>query len=130
MGRSVAADISGNVYVTGTFNSPAITFGSNTLTNAGAVNVFIAKYSGTGTGVEEMIGNDEINISPNPATGKFTINLKFKVQNAKLLIVDVFGKEVYTTQINSESTEVDLSGVAKGLYFVNVGNEVKKLVIE
>jgi hypothetical protein len=131
-GISVSADTSGNAYITGYFQSAIITFGSTTLTNASSnfADIFIAKYSGTGTELEEMFGNNDLKISPNPANGKFTINLKFKVQSAKLLIVDVYGKEVYTTQINTEITEVDLSGIAKGLYFVNVGDVVKKIVIE
>jgi hypothetical protein len=45
--HSVSADASGNVFVTGEFSSPTITFGSTVLTNSitgGGDNVFIAKY--------------------------------------------------------------------------------------
>lgn len=49
---SVTADISGNVYVTGSFVSSSITFGSTTLinTSSGAYNsdMFIAKYDASG----------------------------------------------------------------------------------
>ena len=45
---SVSADAGGNVFVTGYFNNPTITFGSVTLTNAGFSDVFIAKYDATG----------------------------------------------------------------------------------
>ena len=45
---SVAADASGNTYVAGWFDSPSITVGSTTLTNAGAYDVFLAKYSASG----------------------------------------------------------------------------------
>lgn len=52
-GCSIATDSSGNVYVTGLFVSPTITFGSYTLTNvgtnAGSGDIYIAKYDGTGT---------------------------------------------------------------------------------
>jgi len=47
-GRSTCTDGSGNVYVTGNFNSPNITFGSTTLTNAGGDDLFIVKYDGMG----------------------------------------------------------------------------------
>ncbi len=47
-GYSVSADASGNVFVTGVFWSPTITFDSYTLTNAGNSNVFIAKYDPNG----------------------------------------------------------------------------------
>jgi hypothetical protein len=47
-GYSVAVDASGNVYVTGTFGSPIISFGSHPLSNSGAVDMFIVKYDGIG----------------------------------------------------------------------------------
>jgi hypothetical protein len=47
-GQSIAADGSGNVYVTGYFISPTITFGTTTLNNVGGSDIFIAKYDGSG----------------------------------------------------------------------------------
>jgi len=44
----VAADASGNVYMTGTFSSPTIDFGTGTMTNAGIVNFYIVKYDVNG----------------------------------------------------------------------------------
>jgi hypothetical protein len=43
-GSSVAADGSGNVFITGYFGSSSITFGSITLTKPGDYNMFIVKY--------------------------------------------------------------------------------------
>ncbi len=45
---SITADVSGNIIVTGDFQSPSITFGTTTLTNAGSGNIFIVKYDGSG----------------------------------------------------------------------------------
>jgi hypothetical protein len=49
--NSVFTDAGGNVYVTGSFYSDSITFGSITLTNAGAgyADIFITKYDSNGT---------------------------------------------------------------------------------
>ena len=47
-GRSVSVDASGNLIVTGSFNSPTITFGATTLTNAGSSDIFIVKYDSNG----------------------------------------------------------------------------------
>ena len=47
---SVTTDISGNVYVTGFFASPTITFGTFTLTNFGfTTDIFIVKYDSNGS---------------------------------------------------------------------------------
>ena len=45
-GYSIATDASGNVFMTGFFNSPTITFGTTTLTNSynGYSDIFIVKY--------------------------------------------------------------------------------------
>lgn len=47
-GYSVATDASNNVYVTGYFLSPSITFGSTTLINQGNYDMFIVKYDASG----------------------------------------------------------------------------------
>lgn len=43
-GTGINTDASGNVYVTGGFQSSSITFGSNTLTNGGICNMYVVKY--------------------------------------------------------------------------------------
>jgi len=47
-GNSVASDDSGNVYVTGIFQSATITFGTTTLTNGGSGGLFLVKYDASG----------------------------------------------------------------------------------
>jgi ribosomal protein S11 len=47
-GYSISTDASGNVVVTGKFASPTIKFGSTTLINAGANDIFIVKYDPSG----------------------------------------------------------------------------------
>jgi hypothetical protein len=46
-GRNAATDTSGNVYVTGAFNTQ-IVFGTTTLTGAGNKDIFLVKYNNTG----------------------------------------------------------------------------------
>ncbi len=49
MGQSVAIDTSGDVFVSGIFYPPSVTFGTTTLTNAGSGDAFLVKYSSTGS---------------------------------------------------------------------------------
>jgi hypothetical protein len=47
-GQSIATDVNGNVYVTGYFYSPSLTFGTTTLTNMGLYDIFVVKYDANG----------------------------------------------------------------------------------
>lgn len=49
MGKSVATDVAGNIFVCGYYDNSSVTFGSTTLTNKGLDNLFIAKYDSGGT---------------------------------------------------------------------------------
>jgi hypothetical protein len=51
LGKSITTDASGNIYITGWFSSPSITFGTTTLTNASGSfsdEIFITKYDSSG----------------------------------------------------------------------------------
>ena len=47
-GNAVVSDLYGNVYVTGLFGRPTISFGSLTISNAGINDAFLAKYDASG----------------------------------------------------------------------------------
>ncbi len=47
-GTSITTDAESNIYITGAFSGPTISFGNTTLTNNGVSNVFIAKYDSSG----------------------------------------------------------------------------------
>ncbi|MEO8148652.1 MAG: T9SS type A sorting domain-containing protein [Bacteroidia bacterium] len=48
MGRGIITDASGNIYATGNFDPPSITFGSITLAATGARDAFVVKYDASG----------------------------------------------------------------------------------
>jgi len=48
MANSLVTDKENNVYVTGSFSSPTINFGSLTMSNAGIANMFLIKYDADG----------------------------------------------------------------------------------
>jgi hypothetical protein len=76
-----------------------------------------------------------VSISPNPARSSFTISLndELSIQNAGLKVYDTTGREIYTQQINNQSTIIN-NQFSAGVYFVKVqsGEKVwtEKLVVE
>ena len=65
-------------------------------------------------------------IYPNPSNGEFTIVVE---ENATAVILNAVGKEVTTLALVKGNNNVALS-LATGVYFVNINNQVTKLVIE
>ncbi|MBI3501256.1 MAG: T9SS type A sorting domain-containing protein, partial [Bacteroidetes bacterium] len=125
VGRSIATDANGNVLVTGYFLSPTLTFGTTTLTNAGGWDMFIVKLGST-TGIEENNFTSEINVSPNPTSGQFQIqvgNGQSAMGNEyKIEIYNVFGEKVTQSVIPSAARNltIDDSSLEQGIYFLEL----------
>jgi hypothetical protein len=81
-GDGISTDGIGNVFVTGHFESPTITFGTTTLMNAGDFDVFIAKYdpSGNVSWAESVGGHglDYLNCSTSDASGNIVVTGGFR----------------------------------------------------
>jgi hypothetical protein len=126
-GISISFDASDNVYVTGYFHSPTITFGTITLTNASnsgnSPDFYIAKYSSLSTGLNEPLSNNQLHISPNPTNSSITLTMP-SLKNSKVSITTLTGTEVgnYNTQ-NTSTQTIDISYLANGVYFVNLKSE-------
>ena len=61
-----------------------------------------------------------LNIYPNPAANRVTINLANNKEIAKVIITNILGEVVKTTMINGESTQLSIEGLINGVYFVSV----------
>lgn len=79
------------------------------------------------------IENETFSLYPNPSQGMFTIELPNLTSGMSVQVMDVYGKLVYSSPINSSEMKIDLNESA-GLYFVTVfGNGSKtttKLILE
>jgi hypothetical protein len=72
------------------------------------------------TGIKEDALN-YFSVYPNPGTGVFTLYDKQNKLNGRTLkVLNVLGEEISVLEISNESTIIDLSGFAAGIYFVNV----------
>ena len=72
-------------------------------------------------------------VYPNPGNGKFTVNAS-NAKQSKLIITNILGESIYSSQINSDKTEIDLSNQPKGVYFIKVSSgkvgSTQKLLIQ
>jgi hypothetical protein len=124
--RGVSTDVSGNVFLTGSFSSPTISFGTAMLTNTNnASDIFIAKLDGT-TGIND-IKHSNIKIYPNPTNNIINIEGLNKNENNTIQIFDVQGKLVITKNI-TEKGIIDLSELNKGVYVIKVGEVAQRIV--
>jgi hypothetical protein len=84
-------------------------------------------------GIGEKISSTDFFISPNPSQG--IVKLSFGVKGDKTIsIMTVTGNKIFEKTTDQISSQLDLSGMPKGIYFVQVTNRssrmsVKKLIL-
>jgi aryl-phospho-beta-D-glucosidase BglC (GH1 family) len=76
----------------------------------------------TGTG---LIGDqtNRVNlfeIYPNPAHDLLILRMDIMIPGARVNIYDISGREMYSVSLNSNELSVDLSGYARGIYFIRL----------
>ena len=75
-----------------------------------------------------------LRVYPNPSKGNFNIDLGSTVENAQIAVMDINGRIVYENVITTSTTQVDLSNVEKGVYFlqitVNGERTNRKLIVQ
>ncbi|MBL4706013.1 MAG: T9SS type A sorting domain-containing protein [Flavobacteriales bacterium] len=87
----------------------------------------------TGVGIIEL-NSKTISIYPNPTRGIFTIDLLGAIENTSLTVYDMLGKVVVGKELIETTSQIDLSGNEKGIYFINIqtdnGTIVRKIIIQ
>ncbi len=77
---------------------------------------------------EENFSDNTISIYPNPVN---LGTLSFKTSNAnvkKIQIFNILGKEVYASTITNANHDVDVSGIASGVYLVKIAEGKKSIM--
>ena len=123
----IAIDRNKNLYISGMYWNSPIIFGSDTLNNDGYYDAFIAKLGfDTITGIKE-INNKAGNIAvyPNPTTGNITIE---SLQKSTIEIIDIQGQTILQQTAQQGKTDIDISGLAKGVYILRLCSNDKTAV--
>ena len=79
----------------------------------------------SGTGINEIANG--FKIYPNPSSGMFTVEMN-NVSNGEysVEVYDVIGKMIYKSQITESITDINLTHMNAGLYYVSVNNGNEK----
>ena len=87
-------------------------------------------YSTSPISINEINNYSSINICPNPATSNLTIdvNENLRFTNYLLRIYDVIGNLIFEKNLNNNKTNVDVSALPSGLYFIKVETEKGELI--
>ena len=75
----------------------------------------------------EESGRNEISIIPNPANDKITILLPVSKNNYHISIYNEKGDIVIKTKLQSQETQIDISFLSKGVYFVKLHDKTSNL---
>jgi photosystem II stability/assembly factor-like uncharacterized protein len=102
---------------------------------AGDSGIILKTTNGGGVGIDEVsLSSEPLKIYPTPSSTRVTIETSSTLSGSQLSIMDLNGQEIMTCQISQPKTQIDVSKLPSGVYFVKIqtGNytEVKKLVVE
>jgi Secretion system C-terminal sorting domain len=83
-------------------------------------------YVSTATGIHttDQLNND-ITVSPNPFHSQTTITIDTYQKNTTYKVLNILGETILQSVINSPTFNLELTGTARGLYFVQILNEGK-----
>ena len=119
-GNSVAADATGNIFMTGTFASPVITFGSDTLNNSGGGDLFLARLDENVTDIGEFVISESLSLFPNPATNQITITSMHGAGDGTLTVFNPEGGQFLQQHLTGNVSPLDISSLPPGLYVVKL----------
>jgi CubicO group peptidase (beta-lactamase class C family) len=86
---------------------------------------YINKLNCTITSVNEQ-ENTSYSLYPNPVTDVLSID-NATLTISKVTVYDMYGKIIVSSSVNEAGLRLDLSGIAKGIYFIEIENNARRL---
>ena len=82
-------------------------------------------------GVDD-IEDSKVSIFPNPNNGVFTLKLRNAITSVQVIITNIAGKVIYSSLLENNEKQIDLSSQPSGIYLVNISggtfNEQVKII--
>ena len=109
-GHSVSLNSDGSIVAIGTFSA------------RGPVKIFTTNT----TSVYSFQNNQPIQIHPNPAKEMITISVDPKYVGVSFAVVSNTGDKMFDGKIEKVDTSINITGLAEGLYFIQMGNQIQQ----
>lgn len=92
--------------------------------NAGVSTSFdVAEYTCATTGINEIAAGNQVHIYPNPTNGIISISADNLQDKATIQIYNLLGQRVVQSTLNSEKTELNLTGQSSGTYLYRISGQ-------
>ena len=89
---------------------------------ADSFKVTVMKYDSVMVGINKS-KESKFSLYPNPATDKTTVELSLTPANSQLSMMNLNGQQLITHKIAEPRTQVDISSLPSGVYFVRLTRE-------
>ncbi len=98
------------------------------------INSAITIIEGSTLGTLDFLSDGSVTVYPNPTSGMATVKTTNNWIGSEIRVTDILGRTVFTQQMSSEETLLDVSQYQEGVYFILGINDhasfSKKLVIK
>jgi len=74
-----------------------------------------------------LVENSIFSFYPNPVSNSLTLELVHQLTET-LRIYDISGSVVYEQEILNRSTEIGLTSLSQGIYFLELGDKMEKFI--
>jgi hypothetical protein len=93
--------------------------------NYASIRFYGKRISNKTDGINEVLKNEQINVYPNPAINILTIEI---LKSAVIDILDIQGQTIIQQTVQQGKTDIDISGLAKGVYILRLCGNDKTVV--
>lgn len=99
-----------------------------------ATSTGVTKISDIPLGVEKIYEATDFELYPNPTTGDLTVYFtkEFMSKNDKIEVYNVSGQWIksFDVSYSQQTFDVDLNDLSSGMYFVKIGTQVARIVVD
>jgi uncharacterized delta-60 repeat protein len=108
-------------------NSGKIIGLSNTFWFQGHQDFVLSRYNNDPLGIEDQ-QLEKFSVFPNPSNGIFKIQHDYLAAETPYLITDILGKTITKGYLKNDQTEINLTTMKTGVYFLSASNKTIKLL--